>query len=83
MSNEIHDWKSHLSEAREICKHFRERGHKPAMALVSLGIRQFGDETWRETHRLIAKAIWLRSNEKSRLLVVQDQGTYGEVEPEA
>lgn len=83
MSTEIHDWKFYLPEARIFCDQHRERNANPSSALIKFGIRPFGDETWREAHRLIAKAISQRVNDRSHLLVIQDQGTYGNTNPES
>jgi hypothetical protein len=77
MSDDSFKWKKYLPEARAFCEQLRAQNRKPCDALTEFGVRPFGDETWPDAHRLMAKAIQKRQNNEIALLVVLDPIFYG------
>jgi hypothetical protein len=62
MPTESDRWKIHLPEARSFCAPLQRTGMRPCDALVEFGVQPFGDETWPEAQRLMAKAIAQRNH---------------------
>lgn len=77
MNFESREWKRHIPEARAFCEAVKKSGGNPADALAEFGLRGFGDETWREAQRLMAKAIHKRKHGAAELVLVADLATHG------
>lgn len=77
MSLESGEWRTHLPEARAFCNALMRSGKRPKDAIVEFGVQPFGDETWPEAHRLIAKAIALRNSKALALDKVPVEALYG------